>query len=194
MAARSVVAALALGVVAATLPAAAQENFLPSLFGGFGGFGGFGAPPRPPPRSYFGHVRRPVADENVATRRAEVRDDGRRKVARRSRSDGGGEQAWCVRTCDGRYFPLEGNNRESKATLCNNFCPASQTEVVYGSTIDDAETDEGKNYSTLPNAFRYRSELREGCTCNGKDHLGLAAVAIGDDPTCLLYTSPSPRD
>ncbi|MFX5574762.1 DUF2865 domain-containing protein, partial [Acinetobacter baumannii] len=38
-------------------------------------------------------------------------------------------------------------------------------------------------YSELPNAFRYRTEIVDGCTCNGKDHFGLAQVSIDNDPT-----------
>ena len=41
----------------------------------------------------------------------------------------------------------------------------------------------GKPYSELPNAFRYRNEIVAGCTCNGKDQIGLAPVKIEDDPT-----------
>ena len=41
----------------------------------------------------------------------------------------------------------------------------------------------GKPYSELPNAFRYRNELVAGCTCNGKDPVGLASVKIENDPT-----------
>ena len=66
---------------------------------------------------------------------------------------------------------------------CNSFCPASETKVVYGGNIDSAVTESGKPYSELPNAFRYRDELVAGCTCNGKDSAGLAAVKIEDDPT-----------
>ena len=96
---------------------------------------------------------------------------------------GGGEQAYCVRSCDGRYFPITAGNGQSRAASCSSFCPASETKVVYGSTIDVAETEKGKPYSELPNAFRYRNELVAGCTCNGKDQLGLAPVKIEDDPT-----------
>ncbi len=35
----------------------------------------------------------------------------------------------------------------------------------------------------MPNAFRYRNELVSGCSCNGKDLIGLAPVKIEDDPT-----------
>jgi hypothetical protein len=96
---------------------------------------------------------------------------------------GGGGQAYCVRTCDGRYFPITAGDSQSRAASCNSFCPASETKVVYGSSIDQAATENGKSYSELPNAFRYRTELVAGCTCNGKDQIGLAPVKIEDDPT-----------
>ena len=88
---------------------------------------------------------------------------------------GGGGQAFCVRTCDGRHFPISGADNQSKAASCNNLCPSAETKVVYGSNIDNAATENGKSYSELPNAFRYRNEIVEGCTCNGKDALGSRA-------------------
>ena len=101
----------------------------------------------------------------------------------RPRVSYGGGQAYCVRTCDGRYFPITAGDGQSRAASCNNFCPASETKVVYGSSIDHAATENGKPYSELPNAFRYRDEMVAGCTCNGKDQIGLAPVKIEDDPT-----------
>jgi hypothetical protein len=98
-------------------------------------------------------------------------------------SHGGGLQAYCVRTCDGRHFPITGTNDLSRAAACNSFCPASETIIVYGSNVDTAVTESGRPYSQLPNAFRYRDELVAGCSCNGKDPVGLAAVKIEDDPT-----------
>lgn len=95
----------------------------------------------------------------------------------------GGGKAWCVRTCDGRYFPIAGNDAEGKAESCSSFCPASQTELVYGNDIDHAAMSSGKPYSALPNAFKYRNEMVAGCTCNGKDSAGLAPVSIDKDPT-----------
>jgi hypothetical protein len=95
----------------------------------------------------------------------------------------GGGQAWCVRTCDGRHFPISGNDAQSMAASCNSFCPASATELVYGNDIDHATTSTGKPYSELPNAFKYRNEMVAGCTCNGKDQAGLAQVPIEHDPT-----------
>jgi hypothetical protein len=94
-----------------------------------------------------------------------------------------GSQAFCVRTCDGRYFPIQAGDGKSRAASCNSFCPASETKIVYGSSIDQAATDSGKSYSELPNAFRYRKEIVSGCTCNGKDATGLAVMKIEEDPT-----------
>ena len=90
---------------------------------------------------------------------------------------------YCVRTCDGRYFPIAASDNASRAASCNSFCPASETRLVFGGNIDSAATENGKPYSELPNAFRYRNEMVAGCTCNGKDQIGLAPVKIEDDPT-----------
>jgi len=94
-----------------------------------------------------------------------------------------------VRTCDGRYFPIAVSDKESRAASCNSFCPASETKLVYGSSIDNAATDGGKPYSELPNAFRYRTEMVAGCTCNGKDQIGLAPVKIETIRRCARATS-----
>jgi Protein of unknown function (DUF2865) len=91
--------------------------------------------------------------------------------------------AFCVRTCDGRYFPISVRDGQSSAEICSGFCPASETRIYHGSSIDEASTDSGKSYSDMPNAFRYRNELVAGCTCNGKDAFGLAPMKVEDDPT-----------
>jgi hypothetical protein len=88
-----------------------------------------------------------------------------------------------VRTCDGRAFPVSGSDNQSRIASCSSLCPSAETKVMYGSSIDNASTDNGKAYSSLPNAFRYRNELVAGCTCNGKDSMGLAQVSIENDPT-----------
>jgi hypothetical protein len=147
----------------ALAPAAQAEDFFSALFGGFGG-GRSRAPSIPSP---FGEAN-PVIPSDVSRPRA---------------STPSGSQAYCVRSCDGRYFPIAASDNQSRAASCNGFCPASDTKIVYGNNIDTAVTDSGKPYSELPNAFRYRSELVAGCTCNGKDPVGLAAVKIENDPT-----------
>jgi hypothetical protein len=148
-------------------PAAQAEDFLSTLFGAFGVH-------RPQPQPLATPM--PYSNEESTVFPPEG-------LASRPRVSYGGSQAYCVRTCDGRYFPISNAGNQSRAASCNSFCPASETKVVYGSGIDNAVTESGKRYSELPNAFRYRDELVAGCTCNGKDPTGLAAVKVEDDPT-----------
>ena len=142
--------------LAAIAPAAQAQDFFSQLFGGFG----------------RGRIFRMPFDDGYAPPMPQVE---------RPRYSGG--QAYCVRTCDGRYFPITVSDNASRAETCSNFCPASETRVVYGGNIDSATTENGKAYSELPNAFRYRSEIVAGCTCNGKDPVGLASIKVEDDPT-----------
>src|SRR5258708_6809729 len=55
----------------------------------------------------------------------------------------GSGPAFCVRSCDGRYFPLARANA-SPVQMCRAFCPASPTKVFYGSTIDGAASSTGE--------------------------------------------------
>ena len=157
---------IALGVAvllcaSALAPVAQANDFLSALFGAFGG-GRSNAPSIPLPFASEGNPYAPQGDPRL-------------------RNAGG--QAYCVRSCDGRYFPITASDNQSRAASCNSFCPASETNVVYGRNIDSAATENGKPYSELPNAFRYRNELVAGCTCNGTDQIGLAPVKIENDPT-----------
>jgi hypothetical protein len=147
----------------ALAPAAQAGDFLSALFGAFGAR----RPELPSMPLPFASEGNPLSQQNDA----------------RPRATYSGGQAYCVRTCDGRYFPLAASDNQSRAASCNSFCPASETKVVYGSNIDSAAMENGKPYSELPNAFRYRNEIVAGCTCNGKDQFGLAPVKIENDPT-----------
>ncbi len=88
-----------------------------------------------------------------------------------------------MRTCDGRYFPVVARDGHSGAEACQSFCPATETKVFRGSSIDNASNEQGRLYSAIPNAFRFRTELVDNCTCGGKGPGGLASVKIEDDPT-----------
>jgi hypothetical protein len=89
----------------------------------------------------------------------------------------GGGPAFCVRSCDGKYFPLTRSNA-SPIQMCQAFCPASPTKVFYGSNIDSATSATGERYADSDNAFAYRKALRADCTCNGRDAAGLAPVDL----------------
>ena len=92
----------------------------------------------------------------------------------------GSGPAFCVRSCDGRYFPLI-RGSASPIQMCQAFCPASPTKVFFGSSIDSAYSQAGERYAESENAFAYRKELRADCTCNGRDPAGLAPVDLALD-------------
>ena len=156
----AILGAVAFASASSLAPAAQAQDFFSALFGGVG-------------RARQPYISLPFAndDGSVPIRRSEARRYG------------GGGQAFCVRTCDGRYFPVTASDNASRAASCDSFCPSSETKVFYGSSIDNAAAENGKQYSELPNAFRYRNELVAGCTCNGKDQTGLAPVKVENDPT-----------
>ena len=88
--------------------------------------------------------------------------------------------AFCVRSCDGKYFPLM-RSAASPAQLCQAFCPASPTKIFFGSNIDSAYAATGERYADSENAFAYRKALRADCTCNGQNPAGLASVDLALD-------------
>jgi hypothetical protein len=109
----------------------------------------------------------------------DVRDDVRIP------GDGGGPHAsYCVRLCDGRYFPLSAKGgSQSPQQMCSAMCPTAKTDVYSGSGIERAMSSSGKPYSALPNAFVYRDRLVNDCTCTGKDPTGVAQIDAQSDPT-----------
>jgi hypothetical protein len=90
----------------------------------------------------------------------------------------GSGPAFCVRSCDGKYFPVTARGNATPVQMCQAFCPASTTKVFYGSTIDGAYAANGEHYADSNNAFAYRKALRADCTCNGRDPAGLAPVDL----------------
>jgi Protein of unknown function (DUF2865) len=86
--------------------------------------------------------------------------------------------SFCVRSCDGKYFPLTMRGNATPVQTCEAFCPASATKVFYGSHIDSATASNGERYADSENAFAYRKALRADCTCNGRSPSGLAPVDL----------------
>ena len=99
---------------------------------------------------------------------------------------GGPAVAYCVRLCDGRYFPLpvnSGTPSSSPDKICSALCPASATKIYTGSDIGQASAADGAPYSKLANAFVYRERMVPDCTCTGKDIGGTVAMDHRSDPT-----------
>eukprot|EP01035_Chromulina_nebulosa_P067023 gene67023-91796_t len=165
---RRVVPVLTIAMAVALTPrVATAQGFFDFLFGG--------APqkqqPRrgaPPETSFFADpfgLNTPAAPQPSAPRYA---------------SSGGSGPAFCVRTCDGKYFALS-RSIAGPAQMCQAFCPASPTKVFLGSNIDSASTSAGERYPDMENAYAYRKALRADCTCNGRDPAGLAPVDLSLD-------------
>ena len=166
---RSRLVQLAAGALAAmtmlsAAPAVAQnENFFEMLFGR-----------QQRPRQYVPPQASPYADPSQSS-------FGERPAP--SSGGGGRAVAYCVRLCDGRYFPIQRHANANPAQLCSAFCPAAKTQVFNGSQIDHAYAGGGQRYADLENAFVYRQRIVEGCSCNGKDSFGLVRIDVASDPT-----------
>ena len=101
-----------------------------------------------------------------------------------SMSQGG--TTYCVRLCDGRYFPLSSavvDSRDGGAKMCSALCPAAKTAIFRGGDIDHAYGARGQRYADLDQAFVYRNRMVPDCTCNGQDAFGLAHIDPANDPT-----------
>jgi hypothetical protein len=155
------ICAAVLTVAAAPAPASAQ-----SLFDFFFNGGRRSAPP-PSATAY--------ADPQSETYGARPIDPG-------PRVESGPAVSYCVRLCDGRFFPIQ-RSAATPVEICNSFCPASKTKIFSGGTIDHAVAHDGSRYADLSNAFVYRDRIVPGCTCNGKDAFGLASMKPAEDPT-----------
>jgi hypothetical protein len=99
------------------------------------------------------------------------------------RTDVGDRTGYCVRSCDGRYFPVQARGDTSPAQVCQSFCPAAATKVYFGNSIDGATAASGERYADSENAFVFRKVLKADCTCNGRDSAGLAPVDLSLDTT-----------
>lgn len=162
-----VVAAACL-VLASAAPAMAQ-SFFETLFGGPKPQPVVRYPqpqPQPPPFPSYGH-RTPQFSPFNPYRVPPVRDADDTAPAR-----GGGYRTVCVRMCDGYYWPISASTSRNGFYRDANACRAScgqEARLFYHSARSGDASDmvdlTGRAYVRLPNAFRYRKKLVEGCKC-----------------------------
>jgi hypothetical protein len=156
--------AVALALLCLTAPdIASAQGLLDMLFGGF----------RRPSASLPSGAQ-PYADPNGVPGQQAAVPGG---------ETGGRSAAFCVRTCDGRFFPISRQSGATNIQICKSLCPASPTKVFSGSQISHASAPDGSRYADLATAFVYREKVVPGCTCNGKDAFGLAPLDAANDPT-----------
>jgi len=142
---------------------AAAAGFLEDLVGGLRRIFERPAPPPPDPLASMAKAPNPSPAQRL----------GEAAPAR----------GFCVRTCDGFYFPVQAYRGASTADMCRAFCPAGATRVYGGSDIDYALARDGSRYADLDRAYLYRKQTVAGCTCNGRNQFGLAHIDINSDPT-----------
>jgi hypothetical protein len=165
---RAAAGVLAAGLLTLALPApAAAQGLFESFFGGLS-------------RALSAPIRQPAPIHAFA----EPSDRLERVINPPSQYvETGPAKAFCVRTCDGHYFPVRAHSGMSAAEACHAFCPASETRLYSGSTIDYARARDGSRYAALDTAYAYRKSVVAGCTCNGRDQFGLAPIDVATDPT-----------
>ena len=79
----------------------------------------------------------------------------------------------CVRTCDGFFFPVSYATVPSRFAdderTCKQLCPAAEATLFTfrnpGEDINQAVSISGQPYTSLPNAFKYRQEFSQACSC-----------------------------
>jgi len=155
---RSVLTALAQNNCGPQYAAAARGpgNFIENLFGGGGG----GNPnnPLPPPDAQYG-------------------------------GQSGTFRTVCVRTCDGAYFPISFATSQARFAadeqICKAQCPAAEASLFAyrnpGEDINQAVSISGQSYSSLPNAFKYRTEFNPSCSCKAAGQSWAEALKAVDD-------------
>ncbi|MEW5423201.1 DUF2865 domain-containing protein [Amorphus sp. 3PC139-8] len=86
---------------------------------------------------------------------------------------GGGMKTWCVRLCDGFYFPVSystsSSNYRRDLAICQGRCPGADVSLYshpsYLDPEDMVSTVSGERYTALPTAFLYRDKVISGCGC-----------------------------
>jgi hypothetical protein len=164
---------LAGALLGVAMSAAAAQGWTDLLFGG-----STAAPHARTPPPAYADPGRGASDPLDFFRSQRQRGSSRRVVAY-----GGGSTGYCVRLCDGRYFPVQRAGDAKPDAMCSAFCPASKTKVFFGSSIEHARASDGKRYEALDNAYEYRKRIVPDCTCKEGDALGLAPLDAETDPT-----------
>lgn len=157
-------AAVAAGIVLAAVMAAPvhAQSLLQSLFGQSTAKPVEALPPPMP--SY----RAPV---NVQRSRP-LREDADEEVPSAPRLAGAKVRTVCVRMCDGFYFPISSQTRQSRLTSDSLRCKAAcghEARLFYSTDAGDDPASmvdlTGRRYDAIQNAFAYRKKLTPGCAC-----------------------------
>jgi hypothetical protein len=95
----------------------------------------------------------------------------------------------CVRSCDGYYFPISFAATAAKfhddEQVCQRACPAAEANLYTfrnpGEDVTRAVSLNGRPYTELPNAFKYRTEMSNACSCRKPGQSWADALGSGKD-------------
>jgi hypothetical protein len=106
---------------------------------------------------------------------------GAEQAKKRVASSGG---AFCVRSCDGYFFPMPGVGKGNQQSMCEMACPSATVDVYRGGSIETSKNARGQSYAALANAFSFRSKVTEKCGCNAAETSQAHALkSLRQDPT-----------
>jgi hypothetical protein len=79
----------------------------------------------------------------------------------------------CVRTCDGFFYPISFSTTPAKfrddEQICQRTCPNAEVMLFShrnpGEDVSQAVSINGRPYTELPQAFRYRQTVDPACSC-----------------------------
>jgi Protein of unknown function (DUF2865) len=95
----------------------------------------------------------------------------------------------CVRSCDGAYFPISfatvpGRFADDEKT-CRALCPATEANLYSyrnpGEDMNAAVSTAGQPYTSLANAFKFRTEFNPTCSCKAAGQSWSDALKSIDD-------------
>lgn len=137
--------------------------------------------------SLFGGARRDIPEVTVRPTAPQSNESQGRTATGENVA---GPRAYCVRTCDGFFFPagpaMSGEGRLAQQSSCSAMCPGAEVAlytIARQGSIEDAVGPQGRTYSALRTAFRFRQTVDRACTCQGAATNGLARLPITRDFT-----------
>src|SRR3954468_12478451 len=126
-------ALLSIGISLVGVPPASAQGFFDSLFGR----------PSPPPAAAPAYSPGPAPAPCGGSSLTSAASNPAAPMS------GFRGAAFCVRLCDGRFFPMQPHANVTPVALCQALCPASDTRVFHGSDIAQATSADGGRYSGL---------------------------------------------
>lgn len=142
---------------------------------------------RPPPKVTIlnpsVHALGSIGQDNEETSR-DVEGEPPHETYRVRASNAARFRTWCVRLCDGYYYPINYLTTRGRLQADEERCRAScssearlYVNAVIGRTAAPLADLSGQPYTDLPTAFAYRAAFNPDCTCDGSRMLVTSSTA-----------------